>query len=56
VFHAAGPTDDGWYTFEVWESKGDYERFITDEVMPMMAEDDPLPSMQEFRFYTAESY
>ena len=56
VFHAAGPTSDGWYTFEVWESKEDYERFVQDEVVPVIGTGSPLPPMQEIEVYTAESY
>ena len=56
LFHAAGPTADGWYTFEVWESREDYERFIKDEVTPVIGADSPMPPMQEMEVYTAESY
>jgi hypothetical protein len=33
VSHFAGPTEDGWLVFDVWESKEDFERFLQDRLM-----------------------
>ena len=27
IIHTAGPAEDGWYVYDVWESKEAYERF-----------------------------
>jgi hypothetical protein len=26
--HSAGPAEGGWYIYDVWESKEDFERFV----------------------------
>jgi hypothetical protein len=35
VVHVSGPTAGGWYVFEVWESKADYERFMQ-KALPLL--------------------
>ena len=35
-FHCAGFTGNGFRIFEVWESLSDYERFVSDRLMPLM--------------------
>ena len=34
IIHTAGPTQDGWYVSDVWESKGDFARFGHEKVQP----------------------
>jgi hypothetical protein len=36
LFHAAGPTADGWRVIEVWESQEAMNRFMQEQVMPAM--------------------
>jgi hypothetical protein len=36
VYHAAGPTDDGWLIVAVWDSKGAFDRFFADTLMPAL--------------------
>jgi quinol monooxygenase YgiN len=31
-YHVAGPTDNGWYVVEVWESQEALDRFIQDKL------------------------
>jgi hypothetical protein len=38
VFHAAGPTDDGWQIVAVHESKASWEKFRDGTLMPKMSE------------------
>jgi hypothetical protein len=52
VLHMAGPTGDSWYTIEVWESKADHDRFVQDEVLPLLPPGNATPAMQEFEVYT----
>ena len=52
IAHLAGPTRDGWYILEVWESKEDYERFEREEVLPLLPPDAPIPAVQEFEVHT----
>jgi hypothetical protein len=36
--HGAGPSVDGWKTFEVWESLGEATRFFAGYVRPLLPE------------------
>ena len=54
VVHVSGPTADGWYVFEVWESKADYERFMQ-KALPLLPPGAPRPSIQEFEVYTCQT-
>jgi hypothetical protein len=36
VYHAAGPTDDGWLIVAVWDSKATFDRFLADTLMPTL--------------------
>jgi hypothetical protein len=28
ILHSAGPAEGGWYIYDIWESKEDFERFM----------------------------
>ena len=32
LYHAAGPTENGWYVVEVWESQEALDRFFRDKL------------------------
>jgi len=34
LVHSAGPTPEGWYVFEIWASREDYERFDDEQIAP----------------------
>jgi hypothetical protein len=34
LVHTAGPTADGWYVYDVWKSKEDFERFGDEQLTP----------------------
>jgi hypothetical protein len=36
VSHYAGPTENGWLVFDVWESQEDFERFLQERLGPAM--------------------
>ena len=38
VLHSAGPIPDGWYVYDVWESKEQFDRFVQDQVGPAVQE------------------
>ena len=38
IFHAAGPTDEGWGIIDFWESRGHFDRFQQDRLGPAIAE------------------
>jgi hypothetical protein len=55
IAHIAGPTDEGWYMLEVWESKADLERFLNEKVYLSLPPDAPRPRMQEFDVYSRQT-
>jgi len=38
VMHSAGPSEDGWYVYDIWESPEQFQRFGEEQVGPAMAE------------------
>ncbi len=53
IMHSAGPTDDGWYVYDVWESEEHLQRFVQDRLMPAAQElGGPAPTPpQMFQIY-----
>jgi hypothetical protein len=52
IMHSAGPTDDGWYVYDIWESPAHFQRFLDERLMPAMQElgvpaEGPPPQMFE---------
>jgi hypothetical protein len=50
IFHAGGAKPGGWVVFEVWESKADQERFMSERLGKALAEGgvDKPPSRAEW--------
>ncbi len=52
IVHAAGPSPNGIYSLDVWESKEDADRFFAERLMPAVASlgiaGGPPLSVQEF--------
>jgi hypothetical protein len=38
LMHTAGPSEDGWYVYDVWQSKEHFDRFVHDRLMPALQE------------------
>jgi hypothetical protein len=38
IVHSAGPAENGWYVYDIWESREDFERFLNEKLMPAFAE------------------
>lgn len=38
IMHSAGPADDGWYVYDVWESQEHFDRFVQGRLMPALQE------------------
>jgi hypothetical protein len=56
IAHISGPTKDGWYVTEIWESKADWERFIQEKVAPLMPPGAPRPQVvDEFEVYSRQT-
>ena len=34
LVHSAGPTPGGWYVYDIWKSKEDFERFGDEQITP----------------------
>jgi len=34
LVHSAGPMPDGWYVYEIWASREDFERFDDEQITP----------------------
>jgi hypothetical protein len=38
ILHTAGPTPEGWYVYDIWESKEHFERFLQQKLGPAVQE------------------
>lgn len=38
ILHTAGQSEMGWYVYDVWESKGQFQRFAEQQIGPAMHE------------------
>jgi hypothetical protein len=38
IMHSAGPTEDGWYAYDIWESRDHVQRFFQERLMPALQE------------------
>ncbi|MFL5823235.1 MAG: hypothetical protein ACJ764_07315 [Solirubrobacteraceae bacterium] len=49
IFHASGPVEGGWGILDFWESREQFDRFISEQVAPVMAEAGASPpDIKEF--------
>jgi quinol monooxygenase YgiN len=39
IAHGAGPSGDGWHTFEIWETADDATRFFAEHIRPHLPPD-----------------
>ena len=38
IVHSAGPSQDGWYVYDMWESREHFQRFAEERLMPAITE------------------
>lgn len=38
IVHSAGPTPEGWYVYDIWRSKEDFQRFGKERIAPAVQE------------------
>jgi hypothetical protein len=38
IVHSAGPSEGGWYAYDIWESKEAFQRFAEEKLMPATRE------------------
>jgi hypothetical protein len=58
ILHSAGPAENGWYVYDVWESREAFQRFTDDQLLPAVREvfgDRPAPPGSEPQFFEIES-
>ena len=49
MLHVAGPTARGWEVVDVWESREQFDRFVTERLAPALrGAGMPEPQVQEF--------
>src|SRR5688500_2261814 len=47
LFHAAGPTDDGWRVVDVWQDQATFQAFADQTIGPLTAQEGlPEPAIQ----------
>jgi hypothetical protein len=56
ILHTAGQGEQGWYVYDVWESREAFQRFVESQLGPAMAglvgDDGPRPEPQFFEIET----
>ncbi len=58
IMHSAGPVENGWYIYDVWESRDDFQRFMDGPLGAAVGEvfgDQPPPPGSEPQFFEIES-
>jgi hypothetical protein len=58
IMHSAGPAEGGWYIYDVWESREDFERFMAGDLGAAVKKvfgDAPPPPGSEPQFFEVES-
>jgi len=58
IMHSAGPAEGGWYVYDVWESKEDFERFMNGDLGSAFKKvfgDGPPPPGSEPQYFEVES-
>jgi hypothetical protein len=58
IMHSAGPAEGGWYIYDVWESKKDFERFMNGDLgnaLRAVFRDAPMPPGSEPQYFEVES-
>jgi hypothetical protein len=38
ILHTAGQSDQGWYVYDIWESKEQFQRFVESKLGPALQE------------------
>lgn len=58
VVHSAGPAENGFYVYDIWESREAFQRFSEGQLMPAVRKvfgDMPPPPGSEPQFFEIES-
>ncbi len=55
ITHMAGPTENGWFILELWESMDDFDRFVQEEILPITPPGAPIPQPQVFEVRVLET-
>jgi hypothetical protein len=58
IVHSAGPGENGWYVYGIWESREHFQRFLDEKLMPAMGEvmgDQPMPEDAQPQFFEIDN-
>ncbi len=58
IIHSAGPAENGWYIYDIWESREAFQRFMDDKLGAATSQvfgDQPPPPGSEPQFFEIES-
>jgi hypothetical protein len=58
IVHSAGPSENGFYVYDIWESREAFQRFSDEQLMPAVGKvfgDMPPPPGSEPQFFEIES-
>jgi hypothetical protein len=57
IVHSAGPSEGGWYVYDIWESKEHFERFLNERLMPAIQDvmSGPPPEGGQPQFFEIEN-
>ena len=58
IVHSAGPAENGWYIYDIWESREAFQRFLDEQLQPAVRQafgDQPPPPGSEPQFFEIES-
>ncbi len=55
IVHSAGPSDGGWYVYDIWESSDKFRRFGTDRIAPAVEAVTGSGLRQQPQFFEVES-
>jgi hypothetical protein len=59
IVHSAGPSEGGWYIYDIWKSREAFQRFMDEQLSPAVREafgDMPPPPGSEPQFFEIESF
>jgi hypothetical protein len=51
IVHSAGPMEGGWYVYDIWETRADFERFSQERVGPAVEQVTGQPMSGEPQYY-----
>ncbi len=51
ILHSAGPMEGGWYVYDIWETREDFQRFAEERVAPAVQQVTGEPMSGEPQYF-----